>query len=120
MPLVRIDMHSALATEQARFSAAIHRGLVAGLQMPADDLFQIFTLHELGDLVYTRIFPDAERSDIIFIQILLARIYSHEEKQRMYSHLVEELKGVGVKPDNLLIALTENDGVDWFAPAKEA
>jgi hypothetical protein len=120
MPLVRIDMHSALAPEQARLSAAIHRGLVAGLQMPVDDLFQIFTLHEPGELIYTRTFPDADRSDIIFIQILLARMYSDEEKRRMYSRLVEELKGVGVKPDNLLIALTENGGVDWFAPAKEA
>jgi len=54
MPLVRVDMHTSLAPLQEKLSAAIHEGLVHGLKMPADDLFQIFRLHEPGDLVYTK------------------------------------------------------------------
>jgi hypothetical protein len=72
--------------------------------------------HELGELVYTKTFPHAERTDIIYIQILLAKIYQVEDKQRMCSHVVDELKAVGIKQDNILIALTENEGSDWFAP----
>lgn len=64
--------------------------------MPADDLFQIFRLHDPGELVYTKTFPNADRTDIVFIQ------------------------AVGIKQDNVLIAVTENEGSDWFAPEKEA
>ena len=120
MPLVRVDMHTSLAPQQAQLSAAIHQGLVDGLEMPVDDLFQIFRLHDLGELVYTKTFPNADRTDIVFIQILLARIYSAADKQRMYRHVVDELKAAGIKQDNVLIAVTENEGSDWFAPEKEA
>jgi hypothetical protein len=120
MPLVRVDMHTTLAPQKKQISAAIHTGLVDGLEMPADDLFQIFTVHEQGDLVYTTTFPNADRTDILYIQILLAKIYDAEQKSRMYTHLVAELKAIGIKQDNILIALTENEGADWFAPEKEA
>ncbi len=119
MPLVRVDMHKTLEPKRAELSAAIHKGLVDGIEMPADDLFQIFRLHEPGDLIYTTTFPNADRTDIVYIQIILAKIYSKEDKQRMYSHLVAAIKAVGIKQDNVLIALTENEGYDWFAPEKE-
>ncbi|GAB3610916.1 MULTISPECIES: tautomerase family protein [Humibacter] len=119
MPLVRIDMHASLADKQKAISAAVHDGLVNGLPMPADDLFQIFRLHQAGELVFTTTFPDAARTDILYIQILLANIYQPDDKQRMYDAVVGNLVEAGVKPDNILIALTENAGSDWFAPSKD-
>ncbi|WIB68316.1 tautomerase family protein [Curtobacterium sp. MCBD17_035] len=120
MPLVRVDMHAALAPRREAISAAIHKGLVDGLAMPEDDLFQVFRLHEPGELVYSRTFPNADRNGILFVQILLARIYGPEDKQRMYGCVVDELVGAGVKRDEVLIAVTENEGSDWCAPDKEA
>ncbi|WP_432571727.1 tautomerase family protein [Kineococcus sp. SYSU DK005] len=119
MPLVRIDMHQHLADKRAVISAAVHRGLVAGLGMPEDDLFQIFRLHEPGDLVYSTTFPDADRDDIVFVQILLARLYDAAQKQAMGAAVVRELVAEGVKADNVLIACTENEGPDWFAPSRD-
>lgn len=119
MPLVRVDMHTSLAPLQEKLSAAIHEGLVHGLKMPADDLFQIFRLHEPGDLVYTKTFPNAERTDIVFIQFLLANLYGPEEKKRMYEAVTSRLVGAGIKQDNILIAVTENGGDDWHAPEME-
>jgi len=119
MPLVRVDMHASLADKKAELSAAIHNGLVEGLAMPADDLFQIFRLHEQGDLIYTTTFPNAERTDIVYIQILLAKLYGPEEKKRMYDAVTGRIVAIGIKPDNILIAVTENGGDDWFAPAKD-
>jgi hypothetical protein len=119
MPLVRVDLHSDLADKREALSRAIHDGLVTGLPMPADDLFQIFRLHEKGDLIYTPTFPDAVRTDIVYIQILLANIYQPEDKQRMYDAVVGNIVGIGIKPDDVLIALTENAGSDWFAPSKD-
>ena len=65
-------------------------------------------------------FPDAERSDIIFIQILLADIYEPGDKQRMYERVVGNIAArSGSEPDTVLIAVTENSGPDWFAPSKD-
>ena len=50
MPLVRIDMHTPLADLRPQMSEAINSALADGWGMPADDLFQIFQLHEQGDL----------------------------------------------------------------------
>jgi hypothetical protein len=119
MPLVRVDMHSSLAQHREQLSAAIHTGLVEGLAMPADDLFQIFRLHEPGDLIYTKTFPNAQRTDIVYIQILLANLYGPQEKKRMYDAVSSQIAKIGIKPDNVLIAVTENAGDDWFAPAKD-
>jgi len=119
MPLVRVDLHASLADKREAISSAIHDGLVSGLPMPADDLFQIFRLHEQGDLIYTPTFPDAARTDIVYIQILLANLYQPEDKQRMYDAVVGNLVAAGIKPDNVLIALTENAGSDWCAPSKD-
>jgi tautomerase-like protein len=87
--------------------------------MPADDLFQIFRMHEPGDLIYTKTFPNAQRTDIVYIQILLANLYGPQEKKRMYDSVVSQIVKIGIKPDNILIALTENAGDDWFAPAQD-
>lgn len=119
MPLVRVDMHQHLQDKRSDMSAAIHSALVEGWGMPADDLFQIFRLHEVGDLFYSKTFPDAERTDIVFIQILAFNGYSPEVKQRGANLIVDRLSALGVKRDNILIALTENGDGDWLAPGKE-
>lgn len=118
MPLVQVDMHRHLADRRPALSAAIHRGLVRSLGMPEDDLFQIFRLHDPGDLVYSRTFPDAERTDIIFVQVLLTRMYDADQKQVMGAAVVTELAAEGIRPDDVLIACTENEGADWFAPSR--
>ncbi|RLP76812.1 hypothetical protein D9V32_04010 [Mycetocola tolaasinivorans] len=116
MPLVTVDMHRPLADRRTEMSAAIHSALVEGWEFPADDLFQIFTLHDEGDLFYSRTFPNAERTDIIFIRILAYNGYTPEQKQRASALVVEKLAALGFKRDNLLIAITENGDGDWHAP----
>nr|WP_240895151.1 tautomerase family protein [Kineococcus siccus] len=116
--MVTIDVHEDLADRRAALSAAIHRGLVRSLQMPTEDLFQVFRLHPRGDLVYSRTYPDAERTDLVLVQVLLAPLYDAAQKQAMGRAVVEELAAVGVKPDDVLIACTENGDGDWYAPTR--
>lgn len=118
MPHVRVDMHRALAPQTEVLSAAIHASLVDGLGMPADDLFQIFTLHDPGELIFTRTFPGADRDDIIFIQVLASMGYSPEQKQRMYSTIVDNIVALGIRQDTVLISVIEVDGANWFSPGK--
>ncbi len=120
MPLVRIDMHEPLADLRPQMSEAIHSALVDGWEMPSDDLFQIFRLHAEGDLFYSRTYPDADRTDIVFVQILAYTGYSPETKQKGAALIVERLAKLGIKHDNILIALSENGDGDWLAPSKES
>jgi len=119
MPLVRIDMHRPLAGLRPQLSEAINSALADGWGMPVDDLFQIFQLHDEGDLFYSRTFPDADRSDIVFIDILVYNGYSAEVKQRGAALIVERLAALGIKRDDILISLHENGDGDWLAPSKE-
>jgi hypothetical protein len=119
MPLVRIDMHSPLADLRPQISEAVNSSLADGWGMPADDLFQIFQLHEQGDLFYSRTFPDADRTDIVFIDILAYNGYTPEIKQRGAELIVERLAALGIRRDNILISIHENGDGDWLAPSKE-
>lgn len=120
MPLVRVDIHEPLADLRPRMSEAIHSGLVEGWEFPADDLFQIFTVHPEGDLFYSRTFPDADRTDIVFVQILAYTGYSPEVKQRGAGLVADRLAALGIKRDDILIAISDNGDGDWLAPAKES
>lgn len=120
MPLVRVDLHNHLAGLRPQMSAAIHSALVDGWGMPADDLFQVFQLHEEGDLFYSRTYPDADRTDIVFVHILAYVGYSPETKQLGANLIVDRLSELGIKRDDILIALSENGDGDWLAPSKDA
>ena len=117
MPHARIDMHRTLAPQMPDISSAILRGMVSGFEMPADDLFQIFRLHEPGELVYSPTFPNQQRTDIIFVELVAQVGYSDEVKQRTMAAIVEEVSALGIKRDNLLLVINEvGQGATWYAP----
>jgi hypothetical protein len=97
-------------------SDAILRGMVKGFEMPEDDLFQIFRLHDPGELVYSPTFPNQQREDIIFIELVAQNVYNDEQKQRTMAAIVDEVSGLGIKRDNLLLVLVEVHGAAWYAP----
>src|SRR6476620_4747211 len=98
MPHARIDMHEALRPRMAEISAAILKGMVSGLDMPEDDLFQIFRLHQPGELVFSRTHPGkADRADIIYIEILGSPSYSAEQTKRGLTAISDEVAKLGIK-----------------------
>lgn len=106
-----------MAPQIRRLSAALHESLVEGLLMPGDDLFQIFTLHDDDELVFSRTFPDADRDEIIFVEVLASYGYPPETKQKMYEAMVEKTTALGIRPDTLLISIVEIDGrYNWHSP----
>ena len=116
---MRVDLHDHLKDLRPQISAAIHSGLVEGWGLPLDDLFQIFQLHPPGALFYSPTYPNADRTDIVFIQILAYTGYSPEIKQRGASLVVDRLESLGIERDHILIAINENGDGDWLAPAKK-
>lgn len=121
MPHIHIDMHRNRRPEMEAISAALHKSLVDGLDMPEDDLFQIFTLHDDGELVFSRTFPEAERDDIIYIEVLASEGYTPETKNAMYAEMVRNTTAIGIRQDTLLISIVEINGrANWHSPAKPA
>jgi hypothetical protein len=116
MAHARIDMHRTLQPKMREMSAAILKGMVDGFDMPEEDLFQIFRLHEPGELVYSRTHPDANRTDIVFVEILATPRYSDETMQRALAAIAEELSKIGIKRDNVILMVT--DAKAWHAPAE--
>jgi hypothetical protein len=116
MPHARIDMHRALEAKMPEISAAILRGMVTGFEMPADDLFQMFRLHEPGELVYSPTFPNQQRDDIIFIELVAQVGFTDAQKQAAMGAIVDEVSALGIKRDNLLLVVSEVHGAAWYAP----
>ena len=117
MPHARIDMHRTLEPKMADISAAILRGMVTGFQMPADDLFQIFRLHEQGELVYSPTFPNQQRDDIVFIELVASKGYSDDQKQAAMTAIVDEVSALDIRRDNLLLVINEvGQNSTWYAP----
>jgi hypothetical protein len=115
MPHARIDLYRVHQPRLKEFSRAVLAGMVKGFDMPEDDLFQIFRLHEPGELVYSPTFPHQNRDDIIFVEIVAQVGYSDEQKQGAMRSIVDGFESLGVKRDNVLCVMLEVHGAAWHA-----
>jgi phenylpyruvate tautomerase PptA (4-oxalocrotonate tautomerase family) len=120
MPLVRISMKRGRPPEERRAIAdCVHTALVEAIGIPVDDRFQVVT--EYGsdgagsELIYDPHYLGIERSDgIVFVQVFLRKGRSVEVKQAFYLRVVDLLEArVKIRPEDVLITLSENDAADW-------
>jgi len=116
MPMVQCDLtREVFAEKGAAISQAIHEGLVAGLDMSPDDLFQVFRQHGPGEMVFSPDFGGAERNDLVMIRITMVHMFSVADKTKMYREIVQRLEQVGIRHDDVLICVVENGFEDWYA-----
>ena len=116
MPTVHVDLHRELFDAKgAAISRAIHEGLIEGLDMPADDLFQVFSPREPGEMYFSRDFGGVDRQDLVFLRITMAHMFDTDTKRRMYAALVRHLEGAGVRREDLLVSVVEVGFEDWYA-----
>jgi phenylpyruvate tautomerase PptA (4-oxalocrotonate tautomerase family) len=116
MPLVHISLRKGKSPEQLRsLGNAIHDALVAQANVPADDRFQI--VHELEPhaLIAHPTYGGVNRSDdLIIVEITLNTGRTVEIKKALYADIVARLgQALDVRPDNVLIALTEVTKENW-------
>jgi|SRR5690242_4613790 len=116
MPLVQVDLPRPLFTEKgARISDEIHQAFIDALAIPADDKFQIFRPHDPGELVFDPGYGGVDRRSLIVIQILMVHMYTVELKRELYRHIVTRLSAIGIRREDIQIAVTENGYEDWYA-----
>jgi len=123
MPLVRISLQSG-KSEQYRnaINQQVYRAMRETLGIPDGDRFQVITEHGAGELVADPNFMGMQRStDFVLIQIFLSRGRTTEAKQALYRRTAELLAiSPGIRPDDVMIVLTEVGLEDWSFGRGEA
>ena len=114
MPLVRISVRKGRTqAERLAIGDAVHRALVEACKVPADDKFQVITEHD-AELVYDPKYLGIERSEgVVFVQIFLRKGRTNDQKRALYKRIAELAAEGGVRPQDVLVTLVENDAPDW-------
>jgi len=115
MPLVRISHRSGLTDAQRKaLSDGVQEALESTVNVPPNDRFHILTEHASG-LIFDPHYLGIERTrDWVAVQITLRKGRTLEMKQALYRRIAENLaKNPGLRPEDVLICLVENDLADW-------
>ncbi|RYY58174.1 MAG: hypothetical protein EOO05_17225 [Chitinophagaceae bacterium] len=116
MPLVQVDMSRAMYTKYAKaMSDEIQKACIEELAAPANDKFQVFRPREEGELVFDPTYGNVDRQDLVLIQVLMVHKYSADIKRKFYKNVVLKLEALGIRRQDIQIAVTENGFEDWYA-----
>lgn len=116
MPFVRIHVPQGLPEATLRSIAdGVHEAMVATIHVPPGDRFQVLHEHAVGRLIADGHYLDIRRSDApVFVQITLHAGRPPEKKRALFARIASELQErAGVRPEDVLVVLTENASADW-------
>jgi phenylpyruvate tautomerase PptA (4-oxalocrotonate tautomerase family) len=116
MPLVQVDLPRPLFDEKGgKISSEIHQALIDSLAIPADDKFQVFRPRDEGELIFDPGYNGVDRRSLVLIQVLMVHMYPVDLKRELYRHIVTRLDAIGIRPEDIQIAVSENGYEDWYA-----
>ncbi len=116
MPLVTIDLlEGRPAAELDLICDAVHQVMVAQLDVPERDRFQVITEHRSSTLRFDRHYLDIARSErFVLVRLTLAAGRTTAAKQAFYRLLAELLTDrIGLPIEDLAVIMVENGREDW-------
>lgn len=116
MPFVQVHVSRGHdAAQSAAIANAVHEALVAVVDIPSADRFQVVTRHADGEMVWDRGYLGVARSDrAVFVHVTLAAGRSDDKKRALYAAIAAGVaRDAGVRPEDVLIVLTEVGRIDW-------
>ena len=116
MPLVHIDMPTGKTPEQRRIIGdVIYDAMIATLNVPQNDRFQIISERESCDLIIDPTYLGVARSPAaIIIQVTLNEGRSVKLKQSFYKAVADGLRDrAGMRPEDVFISLVEVKKENW-------
>jgi Tautomerase enzyme len=119
MPLVTIEVADTVpvATRLA-YADAINEGLAEGLGMDIDDRFQVIHPLPASHLIADPHYLGGNRRNVVFVRILMVKMYDDDTKAKAFDAVARRLEWLGVRPDDVFIAVTENSVKDWYPGAR--
>lgn len=119
MPLVTIEVADTVpAATRLAYADAVNAGLVEGLGMDAEDRFQVIHPLPADHIVADPHYLGGDRREVVYVRVLMVRMYDVETKTRMFEAVARRLEAEGVRPDDVFIAITENTLEDWYPGAR--
>ena len=116
MPLIQIDLDRDLFEAQGeRLGELVHQAQIDALDIPADDLFQVFTPHGPGELRFDPGYNGVDRRRLVLVRVTMVHMYSVATKQRFFAAVAKRFAEAGVRPEDVLISVVENGFEDWYA-----
>lgn len=116
MPLVRIDLARG-KTEHYRRSVGeiVYEAMIATLNVPADDRFQIIAEHSNSDFIIDRTYLGVARTDdVIVIQVTLNAGRTIELKRAFYKAVADGLhERLQLRREDVFINLVETAKENW-------
>jgi 4-oxalocrotonate tautomerase len=116
MPLVRISLREGKTQEYKKALAdGVHRALVEGMDVPAQDRFQVITEHPANGLIYDPAYLGVQRTDdIVVVQITLSTGRKLAQKRKLFKRMSEILaENPGLRPQDLMVNLVEVAWENW-------
>jgi 4-oxalocrotonate tautomerase len=116
MPLVRIDLAAGKPPEYRRtIGEVIYEAMLATINVPQDDRFQIITEHALTDFVVDPSYLGIHRSpDCVIIQITLNEGRTLEQKRAFYLAIADGLhQKLALRREDVFINLVEVRKENW-------
>jgi len=116
MPLVRIDLPAGnTAAYRSAVSEVVYTAMIAELNVPKDDRFQVLNEHSRASLVIDPHYLGIHRSkDALLIQVTLNEGRSVELKKAFYKAVADGLhERVGLRREDVLISLVEVRKENW-------
>jgi len=116
MPLVRISLRKGKPADFGkRIGEVVYRTMVATINVPVHDNFQVITEYDPDGLVYDPEYLNIPRTnDVVFIQITLNEGRTVEIKKAFYKALAERLnQELNLRLEDILINLVEVKKENW-------
>ena len=116
MPLVQVDMPRPMFEAYGKkMSEEIQEAFIEALDVNPADKFQIFRPRDEGEIIFNPTYGNVDRRNLVLVQILMVHRYSADLKRKLYRAMVTRLEGLGIRRDDILIAVAENGFEDWCA-----
>ena len=115
MPLVRIDLLEGRSDGELQAIAdTVQQCMVDVFAAPPRDRYQIITEHRPGRMYIEDTGLGLERSSGQIVIQVTQQGRSTEQKHALYRALADRLaEQAGVRPEDLVISVTENSTADW-------
>jgi phenylpyruvate tautomerase PptA (4-oxalocrotonate tautomerase family) len=119
MPLVTIEVADTVPVEKRlAYADAVNAGLAEGLGMDAEDRFQVIHPLPAGHIIADPNYLGGERREVVYVRVQMVRMYDAETKARMFESVARRLEALGVRPDDVFIAVNEVTLEDWYPGAR--
>jgi phenylpyruvate tautomerase PptA (4-oxalocrotonate tautomerase family) len=116
MPLVRIDLLAGKSPQYGvQVGEVIYQALLATLNVPKNDRFQVIVEHSKEGLQFDRDYLGIHRTDdCIFVQITLNSGRTVEMKQSFYKAVADGLhESLKLRREDVVISLVEVPKENW-------